>query len=491
MLAAAVLVAAGCSEPESSVGVTPSAPAASIALATDVPIDGTVGAALAEPLAVEVTDADGNPVAGARVDFSVDGGGGIAPAFVTTNADGVAAATWTLGTAVGVNSATATVDGLPDSPLTVEVIGVAGPAERLVPVTSGTLAAPAGQALSTPVTVRATDAYGNPAADATIEFRVTAGGGSIAPATATTDETGEAHATWTLGPATGVQRATAGVPHVAAATVPFAATATAPTPPPATITSFFADGFESEAAAWERDGLWNRSSLADIVNTALPDYVRLAADDESAGRLPAPRSGSYAFWYGDPETGNYLGAQATPDAPRSGGTSVQGSSGLLQSPPITIPADASHAILRFESWFEVEGASLFADNPYLDADVMRVDVVDAQSGDILAWRALSPDDIPSPNGVDADAPYTSAGFDRAPVWRTVDVNVSAARGRTVWLVFYFSTVGESRNGFRGWVIDDVRVTDEPIAPAAAGTTVSAPELSAGVAPRPPLARGRP
>lgn len=67
------------------------------------------------PPAVELRDQYGNVVPGRSVAFAVTSGGGtIAGSPATSNASGVAAATtWTLGAALGPNTATATVTGVP------------------------------------------------------------------------------------------------------------------------------------------------------------------------------------------------------------------------------------------------------------------------------------------------------------------------------------------------------------------------------------------
>jgi MYXO-CTERM domain-containing protein len=58
------------------------------------------GATLAEPVVVRLTDADGAPIEGDAIGFSVSTGGGTAsPATATTDADGLAMASWTLGDA--------------------------------------------------------------------------------------------------------------------------------------------------------------------------------------------------------------------------------------------------------------------------------------------------------------------------------------------------------------------------------------------------------
>ena len=77
-----------------------------------------------------------------------------------------------------------------------------GPPTSLI-VASGAqneLRAPAGTAISTPVTLRVVDANGRGVKGQTVNFAVTAGGGSLAAATATTDANGNVTLpTWTLG----------------------------------------------------------------------------------------------------------------------------------------------------------------------------------------------------------------------------------------------------------------------------------------------------
>lgn len=60
-------------------------------------------------------------------------------------------------------------------------------------------------ALAQPLVVKVSDQYGDPVANATVTFAVTAGGGSVSPATVTTTATGQASANWTLGTTVGAQ----------------------------------------------------------------------------------------------------------------------------------------------------------------------------------------------------------------------------------------------------------------------------------------------
>ena len=75
--------------------------------------EGTVGELLAKPLVVLVSDEDGAAMAGVAVAFAVTAGGGSLSATEnTTNADGYARTWLTLGSELGTNAVTATVEGL-------------------------------------------------------------------------------------------------------------------------------------------------------------------------------------------------------------------------------------------------------------------------------------------------------------------------------------------------------------------------------------------
>ena len=123
-----VLLVSACSS-EKSTG--PGPVAAAIKMQAGDAQTGAVGVALSVPLAVVITDKDGNAVSGARVDWDVGPGSGIvAPARATANARGVATTVWTLGTTAGTARVSAQVNGI--SPVTFTATVVAGPATLLV-----------------------------------------------------------------------------------------------------------------------------------------------------------------------------------------------------------------------------------------------------------------------------------------------------------------------------------------------------------------------
>lgn len=116
---AVVLALGGCGD-STEEGPVPVA----IALLDGNGQDGSAGAALAAPLRVVVTDELGDPVPGVDVAWAVTAGGGSITPESTTDAGGVAQATFTLGPGTGEHRATAAVSGLDGSP--VEFTAVAG-----------------------------------------------------------------------------------------------------------------------------------------------------------------------------------------------------------------------------------------------------------------------------------------------------------------------------------------------------------------------------
>ncbi len=154
-LATALALTAGCNDDPNR-----SEPPAALSPLGGNGQNSTVGAQLANPVVVRVTDDDGDPVRGVTVAFQVvSGGGGVQPASVTTGSDGLAQATWTLGPAAGPQTLAASVEGL--QPLAFTATAAAGAPARLRIQPDST--ALTGVGLSAEVTVAYVDAFGNPA----------------------------------------------------------------------------------------------------------------------------------------------------------------------------------------------------------------------------------------------------------------------------------------------------------------------------------------
>ncbi|HKG90464.1 MAG TPA: Ig-like domain-containing protein [Gemmatimonadaceae bacterium] len=80
-------------------------------------------------------------------------------------------------------------------------------------VSGGNQSAPVGTELPQPLVVRARNSAGTPVANQIVNFRVTAGGGSVYAGTAKTDGSGYAREWWTLGAAAGLNRVEARAVH--------------------------------------------------------------------------------------------------------------------------------------------------------------------------------------------------------------------------------------------------------------------------------------
>lgn len=105
-----------------------------------------------------------------------------------------------------------------------------------------------GQALPSPVVVRVSRGGAN-VDGATVSWSVTAGGGSVAPASSTTGADGLASATWTLGPSAGGNTLEASVAGADGSPVSFSATAEA-------------GGLPSSASVGVEDSFFDPSSVS-------------------------------------------------------------------------------------------------------------------------------------------------------------------------------------------------------------------------------------
>jgi YVTN family beta-propeller protein len=124
---------------------------------------GVVGAQVTAPPSVTVKDANGNPVSGVTVSFSVTGGNGsVTDATQQSSASGVATlGSWKLGTTAGKNFVTASVSDVP--PVIFSATGAAGPPVSLAVTPTSVELAPG---TTQQIAASAIDQYGN-ASDAT------------------------------------------------------------------------------------------------------------------------------------------------------------------------------------------------------------------------------------------------------------------------------------------------------------------------------------
>lgn len=204
---------------------TPSA----IALVSGSNQTGTASQPLAQPLIVKVTTAAGAAASGATVSFAAtSGSGSLSAASVRTDAKGQASVTWTIGPRAGadVDTAMATASGLTGSPITFVASATAGVAAQIASAGGNNQAAPAATTLPTPLSVRVSDAHGNPVAGVNVSWTVLTGGGAVSAASSPSDANGIGATQLTLGPKTGPQTVSASATGLTGSPVTFTAAAT-------------------------------------------------------------------------------------------------------------------------------------------------------------------------------------------------------------------------------------------------------------------------
>ncbi len=261
-------------------GVDVTQPVSGIVKASGDQQIGTVGAALATPIEVRLEDRLGSPIEGIQLDFVVTvGGGSLASPTATTNSDGRATSSWTLGTQAGTHQVTTTVSGessstafsataLPDAPDALQKI--AGDNQTDVPNAT----------LPQLIVVRVVDQFDNPISGENVTFTVTAGGGTVNSSSVQTDANGDAAVEWTLG-SEGNNSLTASANNIADVT--FDATATAVTGDFDIDVRFLSTPTASQQAAFDNAAArWESLITGDVVDVPLTTSAGACASGSPA-----------------------------------------------------------------------------------------------------------------------------------------------------------------------------------------------------------------
>jgi hypothetical protein len=193
-----------------------------------------------------------------------------------------------------------------------------------------------------------------------------------------------------------------------------------------------------------------------------PQYVTLPDYDSTLGKLPLAHSYNYYYWYGQMEgqdaRGCYIAVQKTGDLDLSGGTSNSSypyNYGYLVSPNIDISAYA-YATLSFWTWWEIEGM-----NAATGYDQMKVQISTNGGTSYSDIGVLNPYSDPNVSR-EVYCAYTSGGYNLPGRWVKHSFDLTSYVGNAIKIRFYFNTIDEMYNGFRGWIIDDFMVTPEAI-----------------------------
>jgi murein DD-endopeptidase MepM/ murein hydrolase activator NlpD len=153
--------------------------------------------------------------------------------------------------------------------------------------------------------------------------------------------------------------------------------------------------FEGDTNGWETDGMWH------LVDEYSPYYTAY--------------SGTHSWWYGRDATGDYDNGVAN--------------NGNLTSPPIYIPNIGYY--LRFNYWYQTETQGLGYDR--------RCAQVSVDNGPYNELYCLSDD-----------------GMER---WHNSPaINLLDFAGHIIRIRFYFDTVDEYYNNFRGWYVDNFDIS---------------------------------
>jgi adhesin/invasin len=217
----------GVSTPVTFASTGTAGTATQIALVSGNNQTATVGTRVTNPLVVGVKDANGNPVSGFMINFTIaTGDGSVSAETVLTNAQGQAQTLFTVGTTAGANSVRVNATGLSGSPVTFTATGTAGTATNLALVSGNNQSATVGTALSAPFIVAVTDTYGNPIANTAVTFAVASGGGTLSATSATTNAAGQASTRLTVGATAGMNTVTATRAGLTGSPITFTATGT-------------------------------------------------------------------------------------------------------------------------------------------------------------------------------------------------------------------------------------------------------------------------
>jgi len=191
---------------------------------------------------VRVTDANGNPIAGATVNFAASAGSSVAGATKLTDAQGFASPdSWLLGTTAQNYTLSAVVGTL--SPVTFTAQARPSAPSSMAIVAGNTQTASVGRTLPIDPSVRVTDAFNNPVTGVEVTFEVTGGAGTAVARRQLTNAQGVATVgAWTLGDEVGANTLRASVTAPVGTVPPVTFQATATPGAPATITVFSGSG---------------------------------------------------------------------------------------------------------------------------------------------------------------------------------------------------------------------------------------------------------
>jgi hypothetical protein len=171
---------------------------------------GVAGNPLAAPVTVRARDLNDKPVANWGIGFAPSNGGSASPNPATTNGNGEASTTWTLGPVAGQQTLTATLTTAGGTLVTVQFTATATGVVQVQKLAGDNQTGVLGTQLPVALKVKVVGANSTPIPGASVAFT---GAGSVSATPVTTNAAGEASTFWTLpssGSGTATMTATAG-----------------------------------------------------------------------------------------------------------------------------------------------------------------------------------------------------------------------------------------------------------------------------------------
>jgi hypothetical protein len=189
---------------------------------------GTVGEPLPSLIIVQVVAEGGQPIGGRRVAFvlSDTSAGEMDPDTAVTNSKGRASARWVLGRTPGEYQGEArlvTTDSTEPPAIPFAASAHAAAPDTIRAVSPQSQPGRRDHQLDDPLVVAVVDRFGNPVPEATVQWSVTTGGGSLSAEETATGPDGTTSVVWTLGPGIGIQKAAATVDGATGSPVTFTA----------------------------------------------------------------------------------------------------------------------------------------------------------------------------------------------------------------------------------------------------------------------------
>lgn len=164
---------------------------------------GVAGELLPSPVGVIVMDANGDPIAGHSITFSITFGDGTVndtnQTTVVTDPFGIAQAVWRLGEVSGPNVLEAIAPSMNNAKEIFTAQGVEGLASNLEFAGNQTINGTVSSQASSALTVRVVDNHGNPIKNFIVRFQIMSGTGSLSATEATTNSDGFASVSFTFG----------------------------------------------------------------------------------------------------------------------------------------------------------------------------------------------------------------------------------------------------------------------------------------------------